>query len=583
MSARWRLLRWGSWFAIANAAVLAIVGLRYLWYYSTLGPSPAWVYAILAYVGQMSALAYLPFLLLLAPAIALLPRPRVILPLAVVLAGISLGVLLLDSLVFAENRYHLSPLRFAILAPQTWAFLTLYVLLGIAIEAMLAGWLWKRTAHPPVRRIGRYLAMGLAICFVSSHLIHAWADAHYYVPVTAFTRYLPLYFPLKDSRRMARLGLVNEARAREQRLVSSFGQPRGGDLNYPLAPLRCQPPSPPLNVLLVVIDGMRADTLTPAVAPRLAGFAPETIRFDAHYSGGNASRAGMFSIFYSLPATYWDAFADVARPPVLMDLFREYGYRLGVFSSSPVNSWVVELDRTALARIPNLPYLDRRVVRVARPSRRLASLLRLPLLQCRGGFRAPGALRARGAGSTGRDGVGAPPRPLPQCRALHRFPHRSCARRSEAPRAPRAYRGHRHLRSRHGVRRSRAGLHGPRYRLQRAPAALAASRALARPPAGPRHPPSHNDLAPTLLTGVFGCTNPPSDYASGQSLFGDWQWDWLIAASHNDFALIEPDRVTIAYPAGYEIRDRSYRLVQKPTIPHYALRAALQEMRRFYR
>ena len=82
---------------------------------------------------------------------------------------------------------------------------------------------------------------------------------------------------------------------------------------------------------------------------------------------------------------------------------------------------------------------------------------------------------------------------------------------------------------------------------------------------------------------VFGCTNPPSDYASGQSLFGDWQWDWLIAASHNDFALIEPDRVTIAYPAGYEIRDRNYRLVQKPKIPHDALRAALQEMRRFYR
>jgi membrane-anchored protein YejM (alkaline phosphatase superfamily) len=94
---------------------------------------------------------------------------------------------------------------------------------------------------------------------------------------------------------------------------------------------------------------------------------------------------------------------------------------------------------------------------------------------------------------------------------------------------------------------------------------------------------SHNDLAPTLLTSAFGCTNPPSDYASGQSLFGNSQWDWLIAASHNDFALIEPDRVTIAYPAGYEVRDGNYRLVQNPQIPHDGLRAALQEMRRFYR
>jgi len=94
---------------------------------------------------------------------------------------------------------------------------------------------------------------------------------------------------------------------------------------------------------------------------------------------------------------------------------------------------------------------------------------------------------------------------------------------------------------------------------------------------------SHNDLAPTLLTGVFGCTNPPSDYASGEDLFSDKQWSWLIAASYSDYALIEPDRVTVVFPAGYEIRDRSYRLVANPTLPRDGLRAAMHEMSRFYR
>ena len=78
MSARGRLLRWGSWFAVVNAALLGIVGLRYLWYYSALTPSVAWVYAVLAYVGQLTALGYLPFLLLV-PLMLLVPRPRVIL------------------------------------------------------------------------------------------------------------------------------------------------------------------------------------------------------------------------------------------------------------------------------------------------------------------------------------------------------------------------------------------------------------------------------------------------------------------------------------------------------------------------
>jgi membrane-anchored protein YejM (alkaline phosphatase superfamily) len=62
---------------------------------------------------------------------------------------------------------------------------------------------------------------------------------------------------------------------------------------------------------------------------------------------------------------------------------------------------------------------------------------------------------------------------------------------------------------------------------------------------------SHNDLAPTLVSGVFGCTNPPSDYSSGHSLFSDTQWDWLIAVSHNDYALVEPDRETMEFPGEF--------------------------------
>ena len=66
------------------------------------------------------------------------------------------------------------------------------------------------------------------------------------------------------------------------------------------------------NVLVIVIDAMRADVLEPATAPRMSEFARGATRFASHYSGGNASRAGMFSIFYGVPATYWDAFAGFA-------------------------------------------------------------------------------------------------------------------------------------------------------------------------------------------------------------------------------------------------------------------------------
>ena len=433
MSARRRLLRWGSWFALLNAALLGVVGLRYLWYYVALGPSVAWIYAALAYVGHLSALAYIPFLLLV-PVIVLIPRPRVILPVGVALASAGGSLLLLDTLVFAENRYHLSLLTLSLLGWQTWAFLALYFLVGVAVEGMLAGWVWTRTARPPTRRIGRYLAVGIAGCLLASHAVHAFAEAHYYAPVTSFTRYLPLYYPRTD-RGLVRLGLVNRVRAREQGVVDALRRPPDGALNYPLAPLRCEPQKPLLSVLLVVIDAMRADALTPKVAPRLSALAPGAIRFDRHYSGGNSSRAGMFSLFYGLPATYFDAFADLTRPAVLMDLFQQHEYQLGLFASMPVYR-AVALDRTALARVPNLrlqtvsPYpgssgSDRAVteewLRLARPAGPVASLLRLPVLRRRGRGRAARQLPVAGAGPGGRVETGAQVRPLPERRALRRL------------------------------------------------------------------------------------------------------------------------------------------------------------------
>src|SRR5262249_36970064 len=193
-----------------------------------------------------------------------------------------------------------------------------------------------------------------SLCPVASIFSPSRAAPHPSLPLTTSTPSLPLYLPLNAPRGLARLGLVDQARAREQRLVDALGRPPGGELHYPRAPLRCEPLEPLLNVLFTVIDAMRADSLAPDTAPHMAAFAQDARPFDAHSSGGNSWPTGMFSIFYGIPATYWDAFADDHRPPVLMDLFRQYGYELGLFSSWPMHSWVVSLDRTAFARVPNL-------------------------------------------------------------------------------------------------------------------------------------------------------------------------------------------------------------------------------------
>jgi hypothetical protein len=39
----------------------------------------------------------------------------------------------------------------------------------------------------------------------------------------------------------------------------------------------------------------------------------------------------------------------------------------------------------------------------------------------------------------------------------------------------------------------------------------------------------------------------------------------------------------VIFPAGYEVREPDYRLARTQSPPREALRAAMQEMRRFYR
>lgn len=600
MSIRRRLLRWANRFALLNVAVVALIGAQYLWLYTApISPAVAWTYAVVAYVGHMAALAYAP-LLLLVPVMLVLPWPRLVLSSSVVLMSALVAFLALDTLVFAEQRYHLNVLTFSILQTTTWGFLALYFILAVAVEAMLAVWVWRRTTLPPASRVGWALPLALGLCLVSSQLTHAAADPYYYVPVTAFDRFLPLYVPIK-SNILVKLHLLDRSRAREGAFVSAATGASDRGLNYPVTPLRCNARAP-LNVLLVVIDGMRADALNPAAAPRLSDFARTAVRFDSHYSGGNTSLTGMFSLFYGLPPTYFDAFYALARPPVVMDLFRRHDYQMGLFSSSPVYRHVVGLDRTAFAQVPNL---------------------RLETTSAGG----------ESAGSSGRDRALTgewyewlqrrdPARPflgfLYYNAAIAVDPpdgYPPVATEAPGGTAPLRRRHGRYLTavhyvdslvggvlddlarrklidntviivtSDHGIEFDETGLgfkgHGTAftdYQL-RTPLLLR----------WPGHAPnrvsrrtSHNDLPPTLLTELFGCTNSPSDYASGQSLFSDGEWQWLVTASRTDSAVVQPGRVIIQFASGFEVRDLQYHLIPAPIVSPEALRAALREMSRFY-
>ncbi|MFW2404068.1 MAG: DUF3413 domain-containing protein, partial [Gammaproteobacteria bacterium] len=348
------LLRWIGWFGAANAGLFGLVSLRFLLIYDIPDDWLGIVYTALAFIGQFALLACVPMFIVLAPLALLLPSRRLIMPLGVLFMSLGLSLLFLDTNVFAEHRIHLSWLTAQLFETTTWVFTGILFVIFIAFESMLAGIIWRHYATADGPRGGRWLAAALCACWLGGTAIHIWSDAVGYTPVTQFTRFMPLYFPIKAKRDLARLGLVDPEQAQQQRMLRGSLDAAEGQLRYPLQPLQCRAArSDAPNIVVILLDALRPDAIDPGLMPNLSRFGSSGIEFREQFSGGNSSRMGVFSLFYGLPSTYWQGFYDLQRAPVLMNTVREFDYAVGLFSAVGFGSPTL-MDRTAFAGFANL-------------------------------------------------------------------------------------------------------------------------------------------------------------------------------------------------------------------------------------
>ncbi len=600
VATRRRLWRWLGHFILVNALLLLLIGLRYLWIHGPPAGGLAWVYLAAAALGHYALLAALPLFLIGLPLIVLWPRKPLLFGAAAVVAAALLVWLYLDSLVFAENRFHITVLTAQILGVQTWLFAGIYFLIALFIESWLANWLWARLAGGDAKGRAKWLGLAAAVALVGAQLTHIWADANYYTPVTGLSQYLPGYRGSTAKSLLHRYGLVDLEQSRERQLTRRLaGNSTAGVLRYPLQPLRCQRPVQRHNLLVILVDALRWDMLTPEVMPNTWRFSErQATRFERHYSGGNSSRMGAFSFFYGISPSYFKAVEAVQQPAVLVDELQHAGYAFGVFSSGPLYR-PVTLDRTAFANIPDLrlvtepesaaPHVrDRRITRDW-----LAWLDRHERNRPFFGFLFYDAPTAADAP------VNYPVKfPVRGDRAIDRkFADYQASVHfvdSEIQTLLEALDRQNLLQSTvvlisadHGEEFDENGLgydqHGSAYSEYqlRVPMVLHWPGRAADTVA---HRTSHNDVPPTLLQNLLGCENPPEDYASGWNLFSGRSWQWLASGSYYNSAIVTPDQVIVSFPNGlHEVRDRDYRLLESPRLDADLLTAALRENTRFYR
>lgn len=364
-SARPPLLRWAGWFALANGVLATLIALRYL-PYVPLERLDVQGFAALAVPAQMIGLASL-LVVAIWPLAASVPYRPVVFSVAVLIAtGLQL-LLLVDTQVFAQYRFHLNGFILDLVLKAgsqvfafgwtmfLWAGIIAVVVAGVEIALAAMCWIWARR---PLRRLG-WAAVGLLLVMqLGTHGWHAWAVAHDDTDVASLAYALPFangYF-LTANRALEERGWVDLAAYRKSHPGLAAARDEAGALNYPRSPLRCDPPAAEerLNVLFLVVDSLRADTLNETATPNATRFArgPHVYRFGEHLSAANRTQTGIFSIFYGMPGMYFASFLDAERPPVLLEELQRAGYAIQALGSATLTS--PPFHRTVFASVDNL-------------------------------------------------------------------------------------------------------------------------------------------------------------------------------------------------------------------------------------
>ncbi len=84
------------------------------------------------------------------------------------------------------------------------------------------------------------------------------------------------------------------------------------------------------DIVIVIVESFRRELVTPEVMPNLWQYAQRGIQCRSHFSGGNATNHGVFSLLNGLEAIWYER--QVRYSPLMNRLFRAAGYELGFFA-----------------------------------------------------------------------------------------------------------------------------------------------------------------------------------------------------------------------------------------------------------
>ena len=623
MTQRMQLMRWGLWFSAITGLILTLVATRFIEYMPEIEGLKAGYFLATGIFSHFSLITLLVFVLVIFPFALLLPFTGVVLRhLLVLVATLGTVLLIADTLVYAQYRFHITGFIFDMLINagddviavswMTW-LITITTLLGTyGVYWLINKKLWQHIEHPVWAFLKyKYLAF-FFVALLSSHMIHLVSDAQYDQRITSLVRHIPLYAPATAKERLLSSGWVDAESIRANR--QNFSHKSGSLVNYPKVPLETSVAEKPLNVLLIVLDTARFDTLDPKAMPVLTQFSKgESVQtFEKHMSGGNGTRTGIFNLFYGLPGTYWSAFSANQVPPVLMSSFQEHDYELGIFAAAPLTQ--PAFDRTVFAGVKELKLRADGDVPWQLDQNLTDNWLKF--VEKRDAKKAVDSNAKPFFGFLFYDGIHGTSLPgdaeKPFQPSWNRVDHLSLNRDFDSTAYFNLYKNSAYqvdkqlkrvfdqlkqkqlldetiviVTSDHGQEFNDNKMnywgHGSNF----TPAQIHVPLVVHWPGKEGRvfkHRTSHSDVSVTLMKDLFNTRNKTEDYSLGYHLQDTERVGWTIAGSYVNYAILEEDRHIVTYQSGnYEILDQTARPAKDQALSPELSMQVMEALSRFYK
>ncbi len=201
----------------------------------------------------------------------------------------------------------------------------------LALELFAGGRFLRRFASS--RRVWAWAL--LVVLAAGLERVYTGALAFFGGPaVFAAGQTLPLQAPLRLNRLLARV--TGRGTTEMQDPFRTAAERSESALPLGIAPSAVRFARRP-DVVLVLIESLRADFLDSLTMPRLLRRAGRGALFERHYAAASSTHYSLFSLFFGLQAQKMDAIVGSGRAPLLFGALKANGYRARLLAASSVD------------------------------------------------------------------------------------------------------------------------------------------------------------------------------------------------------------------------------------------------------